>query len=139
MFDELNKYQNNGHFFFEKGSMLSQVTKDVPELPGVYYILRLAKGKIDLVYIGKSGTIEQNGTFKNQLLRKRLNNKQEKDIKRQDFFEQKIDEENIDALDIYWFVTFDENHQDLPGYVEALLIQRYFETFGELPPWNKSY
>jgi hypothetical protein len=139
MFDELNKYQNNGHFFFEKGSVLSQISKDVPELPGVYYILRLAKGKIDLVYIGKSGTIEQNGGFKNQLLRKRLNNKQEKDIKRQDFFEQKIDEENIDALDIYWFVTFDEDHQDLPGYVEGVLIQRYFETFGELPPWNKSY
>lgn len=139
MFDELNKYQNTGHFFFEKGSMLSQVTKEVPNLPGVYYILRLAKGKIDLVYIGKSGTMEQNGKFKNQLLRKRLNNKQEKDIKRQEFFEQKIDEENIDALDIYWFVTFDENHQDLPGYVEGLLIQRYFDTFGELPPWNKSY
>lgn len=106
MFDELNKYQNTGHFFFEKGSVLSHVTKDVPEIPGVYYILRLAKGKIDLVYIGKSGTVEQNGKFKNQLLRKRLNtcieqgrnDKQEKDIKRQDFFEQKIDEENIDAL-----------------------------------------
>jgi|SRR5690554_166515 len=147
MFDELNKYQNTGHFFFEKGSMLSQVTKEVPNLPGVYYILRLARGKIDLVYIGKSGTIEQNGTFKNQLLRKRLNtcvelgrnDKQEKDIQQQEFFEQKIDEENIDALDIYWFVTFDENHQDLPGYVEGALIQRYFDTFGELPPWNKSY
>jgi|OM-RGC.v1.034261216 hypothetical protein len=30
---------------------------------GVYYILRLANGKIDLVYIGKSGGVLHNGTF----------------------------------------------------------------------------
>jgi len=138
MFDELEKYKNNGHFFFEKGKALTEVTKDVPNEAGVYIIYKLAGGKIELVYIGKSGTMNQNGTFKEQKLRKRLNNKQD-GVTRQDYFENKIATENIDALDIYWYVTFDKNSQDLPAYVEGILLQRYFEIYGALPPWNKDY
>ena len=138
MFDETNKYNNNGHFFFQKGDRLIDVSKDVPEMPGVYYILRLAKGKIDLVYIGKSGTINQSGIFKDQLLKGRINNKSN-GIKRQIFFEQKISEEIIDGLDIYWFVTMDKTINDLPGYTEGLLMQRYFEMHGKLPAWNKCF
>lgn len=138
MFDELNKYKNKGHFFFKIGDVLSIQSRDAPNLPGVYYILLLAGGKIDLVYIGKSGTILQNGNFKYQLLRNRINNKQEGQ-KRQQYFEQKISQEGIDGLAIYWFVTFDKQHQDLPGYVEGLIMQRYFDQYGCIPPWNKEF
>ncbi len=138
MFSETNKYKNNGHFFYQKGKSLMEVSKDVPDLPGVYYIVRLARGRVDLVYIGKSGTMMQDGTFKNQTLRKRINNKHG-DMKRQDFFDLKIQQENIDALDIYWFVTFDNKHKDLPALVEGVLMQRYFDVHGTLPPWNKDF
>lgn len=138
MFDELKKYKNNGHFFFQHGDKLIEVSKEVPELPGIYYIIRLANGRIDLVYIGKSGTINQNGKFRDQLLKGRINNKQD-GMKRQQYFEQKISEENVDGLDIYWFVTMDQNNNDLPGYVEGVLMQRYFEVHGKLPPWNKCF
>ena len=57
MFDETKKYRNNGHFFFKKGDSLKQVSKSVPDLPGVYYIVRLSNGRIELVYIDKSGTL----------------------------------------------------------------------------------
>ena len=137
MFDEIKKYKNNGHFFFQKGDKLMEVSKDVPDLPGVYYILRLSKGKIDLVYIGKSGIITQSGVFEDQLLQGRINNKSNR-IKRQVYFEQKILEDKIDGLDIYWYVTMDKNN-DLPGYVEGLLMQRYFDLHGKLPPWNKCF
>gem|GEM_PF-488285 len=132
MFDETKKYKNSGHFFFKKGDNLLAVSKDVPELPGVYYIVKLARGKISLVYIGKSGTINQDGAFKEQLLKGRINNKQD-GVKRQTCFEENIAAENIDALDIYWFVTMDKMHNDLPGYVEGILMQRYFEIHGTLP------
>lgn len=138
MFDETKKYANNGHFFFQKGDTLADVSKDVPELPGVYYILRLARGKVDVVYIGKSGTISQNGKESEQLLRDRINY-QQAGITRQSFFDKKMVAEKIDALDIYWFVTIDESNNDLPGYVEGLLMQRYFELYGQLPRWNKTY
>jgi hypothetical protein len=138
MFDELEKYKNNGHFFYQKGDSLGNQSKDVPELPGVYYILRLAQGNVDLVYIGKSGTVLQNGNFKTQLLKSRINNKQE-GIKRQQYFEQMIEKENLDGLDIYWFVTYDKNHHDLPGFVEGQIIQHYFDIYECLPPWNKEF
>jgi hypothetical protein len=138
MFDETRKYKNNGHFFFKKGNQLSEVSKDVPELPGVYYIVRLARGKVELVYIGKSGTITLSGQFKDQLVKGRINNKQD-GMKRQDFFDIKMIEENIDGLDIYWFVTMDESNSDLPAYVEGLLMQRFFEVQGRLPLWNKDF
>ncbi len=138
MFSEIKKYKQNGHFFFTQAVSLREASEDVPELPGVYYIVRLAKGHVDLVYIGKSGTIEQNGRFKNQLLHSRLNNKQN-GMKREEFFLKKMREENIDGLDIYWFVTFDKENQDLPGYVEGLLMQRYFEVHRKLPPWNGEF
>lgn len=138
MFDELSEYKKNGHFFFQEGDSLTIQSKDVPDLPGVYYILRLSHDKEDLVYIGKSGTVLQNGQFKNQLLKGRINNKQE-GMKRQQFFEQKMEQENIDGLYVYWFVTYDKQHQDLPGSVEGLIIQRYFDIHRCLPPWNKEF
>ena len=138
MFDELKKYKNNGHFFFKNGDSLREVSKDVPDLPGVYYIIRLAGGRVKLVYIGKSGSIEQDGQFKKQGLRGRLNNKQD-DLQRQEYFEKKFMEENIDGLDIYWFVTFDKANRDLPVYVEGLIMQIFFERHGSLPAWNNSY
>jgi hypothetical protein len=138
MFDELKNYKNKGHFFFQKGNKLKEVSKEVPNLPGIYYIYRLRRGKIDLVYIGKSGTMLSNGKFKDQLLNKQLNNGQ-KGISRQEFFEQKLAEEESDALDIYWHVTFDEKNKDIPSYVEGILLQHYFEIYGRLPEWNKEY
>jgi hypothetical protein len=138
MFEEVRKYKNNGHFFLRRGGLLAEESKDVPELPGVYFIMRLARGHVELVYIGKSGTIKQDMTFKNQLLKSSINGKQE-GIKSQDFFENKMIEENIDALDIYWFVTMDKSNNDLPGYVEGLLMQRFYELYGRLPEWNKEF
>lgn len=137
MFDELTKYKTNGHFFFERGQTLSKVC-NAPEQAGVYYILKLRKGKIELVYIGASGTINQKGEFKTQLLRGRLNNKQN-GTKQQQFFEEIMMEKEIDALDIYWFVTFDKDNKHLPSYVEALLLQKHFDIYGYLPEWNKGF
>ena len=135
MFDILTKYKNNGHFFFKKGQTLSQVC-NAPEQAGVYFILMLPTGKIELVHIGASGTINQKGEFNTQLLRGRSNNKQN-GTKRQQFFEEIMVQKEIDALDIYWFVTFDKDNRHLPSYVEALLLQKHFDIYGCFPEWNK--
>lgn len=137
MFDELNIYEDTGHFFFERGQKLSEVC-NAPEKPGIYYIIQLRKGKVQLVYIGASGTINQKGKFSSQLLYGRINNKQN-GVKRQRFFETIMAQNEIDALDIYWYVTFDENNRHLPAYVEAVLLQKHFELYGCLPEWNKSF
>jgi hypothetical protein len=137
MFDELKIYKENGHFFFNPGDKLADVC-NAPDKPGVYYFVRLAKGKVDLVYIGASDTIDRKGTFRDQLLYGRLNNKQD-GVKRQKFFEDIMKREQIDALDIYWFVTYDDDNHHLPSYVEAVLMQKYFDLHGCLPDWNKAF
>lgn len=63
--------------YVQKGDSLREQSWEVPEFPGVYYILRLANGKIDLVYIGKSGGVLQNGTFNSQWFKDHSNNEQE--------------------------------------------------------------
>jgi hypothetical protein len=138
MFEFVTKYKNQGHFFFKMNDDLLEVTKDVPDEPGVYYIFSLSRGNIDLVYVSRSGILKQNGTFKPPLLRAHINSKTE-GMSAQDNFFRKMVEEDIEALDIYWFVTMDKDHYDLPGYVEGMIMQRYFEMYGTLPPWNKAY
>jgi type I restriction enzyme R subunit len=40
---------------------------------------------------------------------------------------------------IYWSVTFDDKHRDLPSYVKAVLLQRFFDFYARLPEWNKEF
>jgi hypothetical protein len=137
MFNELNKYKHHGHFSFRQGEVLTRVC-NAPKQPGVYYFVQLKKGEKELVYIGASGTINQKGQFGKQLLKGRLTNKQD-GKKRQPYFEEVMHLNKIDALHVYWFVTFDENHNDLPSFVEATLLQTYFDMHGHLPAWNKKF
>jgi len=129
MFDELYKYKKNGHFFFKKGNKLVEVGKEVPELPGVYYIIRLANDRVELVYIGKSGIKNPSGKNKTALLKQSITLQQE-------FLDIKMSEATIDALDIYWFVTMDIDHIDLPDYVLGLILQTHYDVYGRLPEWN---
>jgi len=48
-----------------------------------------------------------------------------------------MSESDIDGLDIYWFVTMDTNHIDLPDYVFGLILQTYYDVYGRLPEWNE--
>lgn len=138
MFPQLKKYKKKGHFFFRSGDTLTELTSDIPNLPGVYYIVKLAAGKIDIVYIGKAGTARTDGSITTEGLQRHLNMEQN-GLNRQALFETKIDVESIDALDVYWFVTFDENRQDLPAYVEASILQDYYTVYRRLPNWNKAF
>lgn len=117
---------------------LSEVC-NAPEKPGVYLIYQLCKDKVQLVYIGASGTINQKGKFSNQLLKGRLIKGKQNGSPRQDYFQQMMLKDDIDALDIYWWVTYDEDTQHLPMYVEGVLLQKYFEMSGCLPLWNKEF
>ena len=138
MFDELTKYKHHGNFGLMKDQKLVDVC-NAPEEAGVYYILMLRKGKVDLVYIGASGTMNQNGKFSKQLLKGRLTKGKQDGVLRQHYFTSMFLLHYMYALDIYWFVTYDNYTQDLPMYVEGVLMQKYFEIHGCLPLWNKEF
>ena len=130
LFDELSKYKNNGHLFYKTGDDVLKLSQKLPNEPGVFYILKLAKRKIKLVYIGKSVSTKADNQTLNALF-----NDREKGITLHHFFDKKIKEETIDALDIYWFVTDNDN----PSEVANKVLQNHYDLFGSLPDWNKLF
>jgi hypothetical protein len=118
--------------FPENGKTLKEITSKIPNTPGVYIIYN-SKGEI--VYIGKAGTINQDGTFKKQGLRRRLNN-QHHGMRREDYFISKIEDDDLDHIIIKWYEV---NQGVIPGSAEGILIQEYFNKYGELPPWNEGF
>jgi hypothetical protein len=46
--------------------------------------------------------------------------------------------ENIEALDVYWWVTYDDAIRDIPRKVENSLLMKHLSIYGRLPKWNKS-
>lgn len=135
-FEILKNYQKIGSFVFNDGDVLKVRSKDVPNDPGVYLIYT---HKSDLLYIGSSGTwFQEDNGFGKQGLLGRLNNTSN-GVRRQQYFTSKIQEEGLNKLIFNWFVTYCGGVKDLPGYVEALLIQQYFIRNGCLPKWNKRF
>ena len=140
MFDELTKYNNNDHFFFTAEEELENVCNAPNNKSGVYIVFELKNGRVELIYIGSSGKVQNNGTIKHRnggLYDRIVNGHQFGKIPRKKSWKQKLIDEKIDALDIYWYETINSETMDIPVFVEATIMQRFFEIYGRLPRWNK--
>ena len=141
MFDELNKYKHNDHFFFKPTDNLGQVCNAPTDKSGVYIIYVLKGGRIELVYVGRSGEIKKNGTLfirKAGLggLKDRLVNGKQFGEPRRNSWKNKMQTEKIEALDIYWYVTHSDNYVDCPRILENKILQIHMNIYGNLPRWN---
>lgn len=63
MFDELNKYEQNDHFFFKRTDGLGQVCNAPTDKSGVYIVYALKNGRVELTYIGRSGKVQEDGAI----------------------------------------------------------------------------
>ena len=54
--------------------------------------------------------------------------------KRSEAWPEKLKKENIDALDIYWFVTFDNKNQDKPAECRSDVACKNTVTYTEIYP-----
>lgn len=138
MLDIIDDYKTNGNFFFQKGNDLEKVSAKVPDQPGVFGIFRLMSGRVELVYIGYCEATNSAKGMKLVNLAYAINDKI-KGIKVQNFLDKKFEEEPIDALDIYYMVTYDKFHGELPSFVASRIMQSYFEIHGQVPAWNKKF
>ena len=120
MFDELSKYKSNNHFFFKSTDKLAHVCNAPSDKAGIYVVYALARGKVELVYIGRSGKRQADGTI---FIRKAglggikdriVNGHQFGKIPRRISWPTQMQLEGIDALDIYWYVTHDKRCDDCP-------------------------
>ncbi|NQU68518.1 MAG: hypothetical protein HQ510_11290 [Candidatus Marinimicrobia bacterium] len=65
-------YDNNGQFDLLPGESINDVVNRelIPQLGGAYIIFDKPKCQGSIIYIGRSGTIKQDGTRKEQGLKK---------------------------------------------------------------------
>ncbi len=132
-------YTFQGTFELLKGASihLTLAQNGVPDGYGVYVIYSVKADSKNLIYVGKAGTLTTSGIWKRQGLSGRLKRKQNK-LLRQDFFQQFIEQHELDVLFFEWFVTFDgEQAKTLPLLAEARLLQAYFDDHNHLPSLNK--
>jgi hypothetical protein len=141
VFDELEKYKNNDHFFFERDDLLRNVCNTPQNICGVYIVNSLRKGKIEIVNIGSSGKIYKDGKIKypDGGLYDAIVNESQFGEPRNISWPLKMVNDEIDALDIYWYETLNSEISDLPSYTEAIILQKYFEIYGTIPKWNKPF
>ena len=137
---EYDKKFDHGEFKLKPGESINDVVnrEHVPDALGVYLIYSKRDDLLKLIYIGKSGTLNQDGTFKKQRLKKRLTMKQD-GIYRKYFFQNVIDDYNFDELIFKWFNTYSDTIKELPGFIEANLLAKYFIAEHELPILNKKF
>lgn len=95
------------------------------------YILRSRKNK-EVIYIGKGGTITQNGDFKGQDIRGRLTNTRRNKNANDTFLEYY---RNDGPLRIEYLILPDK--ELCPSMFEAFLLQAYLKEHGHLPRENK--
>lgn len=144
MFDELKRYRLTDHFFFKPTDDLAQVCNAPNDKGGVYIIYALKAGGIELVYIGCSGSARKNGKpfiTKAGLggLRYRLVNGKQFGGPRSNSWRIQMTKQNIEALDIYWYVTHRNTFVDCPKTLETELLQKHFDIYGRLPRWNTEF
>ena len=143
MFDELNKYKQKDHFFFRRQDELSTICNAPDNKSGIYIVYALQRGKIELVYIGSSGELQEDGSMvirkaglssiKDQI----VNGHQFGEIPGRTLWPSQMELENIEVLDVYWYITHNDEYIDCPGTLENKLLKKYLAIYGKLPKWNK--
>jgi hypothetical protein len=142
MFDQLKKYKTD-HFFLKPNDNLMQACNAPADKSGVYVVYALAKGKIELIYIGRSGKKGEDGNIKTRIagcggIKDRIvNGKHFNRLARRKCWPLQMKLENIETLDVYWYVTYDEKNKDFPEEIESMLLQLHRNLYGRLPRWNK--
>jgi hypothetical protein len=141
MFDETKKYKRNDHFFLRSVDDLGVSCNAPKNSNGIFIVYELVRGRINLVFIGSSGKIQNNGLPRKteNLYSEIVNAPQLGDLPRKLAWIKKLKDDKADGLDIYWYETFNDKSKDIPSFVVALLLQRYFDMYGRLPEWNEEF
>ena len=141
MFDELSKYKQNDHFFFNPNDNLAEECNAPVNKGGLFIIYALKNGRIELVYIGCSGEVKPDnialigkeglGGLKDQIV-----NGEQFGSPRHRTLKAALMIEKMEAVDIYWYVTHTDKFIDNPKVVTKKLLKIHAEIYGRLPKWN---
>ncbi|MDD2931547.1 MAG: hypothetical protein PHO39_07745 [Fermentimonas sp.] len=126
MFQEPKNYTENDHFFYEADKVLEKVCNAPKDKDGVFKVLELRNGKINLVYIGYSNS----GGLFNEIVNGVHHDKNPRKIG----WTYQMLKDKTDALDIYWYVTYSKEEQKK---AQVDMLKDFVDQTGKLPKWNK--
>lgn len=136
--DLRSKALDGGAFDLGCTDSLSQAinTARVPSCAGVYVITAPCDAEA-VLYVGRSGTVHQDGSLGDQGIAERLR-KRQGGLSREQFFRRVMHDRAIDALHFEWFETY-RRHEGTPPFLwEALLLAAHLDEHGCLPALNES-
>ena len=142
MFKELNKYKHQNNFTYNIESELSEVCNAPQEGNGIYLVYDVSDDIKELVFVGSTGTIQNNGEIKLRvggIYDRLVNGQQFGKLSRRKAWPIQMKKENIENLEIHWYETFNENTKDIPTYVEGLILQQFLDKNKVLPRWNIAF
>ncbi len=123
MFQEPNSFTDADHFFFEAGQDLEKVCNAPKVKDGVFKVIELRSGNVNLIYVGFS---KYRGLY-NEI----VNGLHNDNTPRKTAWNQQIIKDRTSAIDIYWYVT------DAQEETQIEMIKNYFSYTGKLSKWNK--
>lgn len=116
------------------------VRSSVARKAGVY--LWIDEPRAEIVYIGKAGSIGNDGMLKEHSMQERLTASRGKDkityrdIQTNDYVKAFMSSLEIPSLSIIMIYSKDG---EPPAYIEALLLYHFYKKNGRLPKLNNSY
>lgn len=123
-----------GKINFKKTDSLKQVLKNMPNGYGVYIIYNPDN---EIIYIGKAGTIKNDGSITKQDIKRRLQSPRGKYSKGEQYFK------NILEIYNYEFIIFEykiyEYPDTIPTEKESELLRQYLNKHHKLPLLNKNF
>lgn len=133
---------NNEMIFANNGlTEYNNLIRDhVQELTGVYIWENADNNEV--LYIGMAGKINQQGELANHSVKKRLlasRGKDEitgKDIQTNQYIRNLMTAENCNQLNIYVIHLI---ANQIPGFIEAILINNFYQHNGILPKYNSAF
>ena len=116
------------------------IRENVQNLPGIYVLENDATNEV--WYIGMAGKVNQQGEISTHSVSKRLqasrgkDPKTKKDIQTNKYLLDLMLKENCLQLNIH---IFHLQKGQLPGYIEAILINQFYQRNGILPIYNSAF
>jgi hypothetical protein len=142
MYKELKKFKNQNSFSFTANDNLETVCNSSETVNGVFLVYDVKGEEKELIMVGSTGTIQNNGTLKSKnggMYDKIVNGHQFAKTGRKYSWPAQMKFENIERLEVYWYDTFNEKNKVIPTFVEGQILQNFLDETGKLPRWNVAF
>jgi len=140
---ELNKYKMHSQFVFTIKDSLQQVCDAPTDKSGIYIVYNVTASASELIYIGSSGQKNKDGSLKVRkaglggMKDRIVNGHQFGKVSRKRSWVKQMQIENMKTLNVFWWVTYDDEIKDFPTDVERQLLDRFKAENNCLPKWNR--